>query len=221
MPERRDYLGDCNDQKVPMEDFKLAFCDRCLQPECSRSLHGTSKFDKRVNSWLERLVTKVPRMDPSDPRAQQIQGKQFKMFTPSLSVGQTSAWLDPRDIEEPPPPESASEGPLPPLPAFFAPPLEPVAVPEVEQQVPESASPPQASLQTAEKSEQTGMPLNLMLMNTPAKGGRMLAGSPAATPPLPPKDPWAAPPTGPQPSEGGVIVKKGATVRLGGGGGVE
>ena len=222
MPERLDYLGECNDQKVPLEDFKLAFCDRCLQPECSRSLHGTSKFDQRVSTWVERLVTKVPRMDPADPRIPQIQGKQFKMFTPSLSVGQApSAWLDPKDVKEPSassveePAPAAEEEQVPPLPPVFVRPPEPALVPE------EVPSPPTISPQIAEKSEQTGMPLALMVMNTPTQSGRMLAGSPAQTPPSPPKDPWEAPPTSPKPADGEVVVKKGATVRLGSGSGVE
>lgn len=213
MARRLDFLKECNDQQVPLEDFRLQFCVRCVQPECSRSKHGTSKFDQRVATWEERLFTDVPRMESTDPRYLGIQGKMFKMFSlPVQQAGVKSDWMDPRDLVEPtpephvPPPEEEEA-----LPEEAIPPTEP----EIPM-VPEPVAPPFAavSVQPPVKATTSKLSPALLRMNTPTQSGRMLAGN---VPP-PPKDAWAGP-TAPKPTQdGAVIVKRGATVRLGGNG---
>jgi hypothetical protein len=86
--EKRDHLALCNDQGIPEVDFRRAFCDRCVQPECSRSRHGQSKFDQRVNSWRERFFTEVPRMAASDPRYSELAADRF----PDLPVSSGPTW---------------------------------------------------------------------------------------------------------------------------------
>jgi hypothetical protein len=216
MAHRLDFLKECNDQQVPLEDFRLQFCARCVQPECTRSTHGTSKFDQRVTTWEQRLFTEVPRMESSDPRFEGIQGKMFKMFSlPVQQAGAKSDWMDPRDLVEPtpqphvdPPAEPEEEEPIPPTEPEF---------PEVPESP--SAPPPVAAVSTQPPVKATTSKLSpaILRMNTPSQSGRMLAGNPAPTP----KDPWAGPaaPANAKPNEGGVvIVKRGATVRLGGNG---
>jgi len=209
MVRRLDQLGECNNQQVPYEDFKLQFCDRCVQPECTRSQHGTSKFDQRVMTWEKRLFSEVPRMDPSDPRFSQIQGKQFKMFDPGPlpTVRGQSAWMDPRDLVEP-----AVSVPIP----IMSLPVE-EAPPPIEM-VPESPPKPQpqahVSTEDPQKKEPVRLTPQLLALNTPSQSGRMLSGSS----PTPPKDPWAGPKGAEAPEEGVVVVKRGATVRFGGNG---
>lgn len=56
-----DYLEECS--KTPgfsEEDF----CSRCYQPLCTRS--QATSFDRRVQTWLERLFINPPRKD--DPK---------------------------------------------------------------------------------------------------------------------------------------------------------
>jgi len=218
---RLDYLRECNDQQVPVEDFRLAFCVRCVQPECTRSAHGTTKFDQRVATWEERLFSKVPRMDPTDPRIREIQAKQFKMFNPPVqAIGTPSAWLDPRDLAEPdpvpqdsePPPAVEEEEPIPETePAPVPIPEEPLKVPESPEPAPQPVA---ASTKPMVKATTTKLSPDLLQMNTPKQSGRMLPGKPATAP----KDPWAAPEPPRKTEQGVVVVKRGATVRLGGNG---
>ncbi len=74
---KADFLLECNDQNVPEEDFRLAFCVRCRNPECQRSVLNADRFSGRVQNWQDRLFLKVPRLDPADPRAQEIHAQKF------------------------------------------------------------------------------------------------------------------------------------------------
>lgn len=189
MATRRDLLHECNDQKIPIVDFDLAFCKRCYQPDCTRSIYGTMKFDQRVATWHERLFSHVPRMDPADPRASEIQAKLFQMVEPPIP-GVMSGWDDPRVVKsslvsvpdqlEPVEPQSAPVTPEPLPPRIFS----------------ESIS------------------QEVVLINTPLqRNGIMLAGGPSVARPNR-RDSWDAPvPLAP----GETLVKNGATIRFGGG----
>lgn len=203
MSNRRDYLSECNDQKVPVEDFQRAFCSRCMQPECGRSQHGTTKFDQRTLTWEERLFLNVPTMTKDDPRYLPIVGQDFR----TVDTGRTSVafpnappvWNDPRDIpQNPPPPPVTKAEPVPTMP-------EPEARPSMETETP-LAPPPPAGVRN--------LPRHLLLMNTPPQP-TMLPGAPEQQAPA---DPWA----GPVPKEDAPppapIVKKGARIKFGGGG---
>ena len=108
MAQRRDFLKECHSQVVsqvkeplPLTEFGSAYCVRCLQPECSRSTHGVSKFDQRVATWKERLFLEVPRMDPNDPLYKSISSKDFQPVQESLVVlgwGETDSIPEPRDV---------------------------------------------------------------------------------------------------------------------------
>lgn len=100
-PEKRDYLKECNEHKVPVEDFRQQFCNRCFQPECTRSQHGKSLFEARTSDWEERLFLNVIRMDPSDPRFKTLSAKNFQ----SVDVGRVpevgrSEWRDPLEFDK-------------------------------------------------------------------------------------------------------------------------
>lgn len=103
--EKRDQYKECNDQPdVPVEDFRLQFCSRCVRPDCTRSQHGKSKFDQRVTTWESRLFIDVPRMSSEDPRFGTFQAKRFREIDttaiPNIQGG-VQDWVDPRDLDEP------------------------------------------------------------------------------------------------------------------------
>lgn len=184
---RRDYLGDCNEHKVALADFHEQFCKRCTQPECSRSQFGTTKFEQRVSTWKERLITAVPVMPSQDPRFIGITAKQFK----SIEMGpipEVVGWVNPK--EESPRPVADPAPSLVKLPVLMS---EEAPVPTFK--VPEGG------------------------LNTPSPPptGIILTGAPRATPTA--KDAWTAP--APKQPPGAPVVKKGATIRFGGGSGVE
>lgn len=105
MPFRSDLLKVCNDQGVSEEDFRLAFCDRCQQTECTRSRLGDSKFERRTSSWYETLFSNVPRLDPQDPRYVEISAKNFLTIDPGPvpEIRTSSSW------DEPSPPVSVPQ----------------------------------------------------------------------------------------------------------------
>lgn len=187
MPQ--DFLGkDCTLlEGATLEDFKLQFCDRCLNGECVRSIAGTSQFEKRVITWQERLFTDVPRMDSKDERFDGIHAKQFvEVHTGSIpEVGQ-SAWVDPRNLDEPPERTHKEEAP-PAEPAI----VEPMPIPSP----PALVSPPPPAL------------VSPQAVNTPHRPRQMMKGTPK-----PVVDPWEV--KG-EPAGEGEIVNPGTRIRFG------
>lgn len=206
MPVRRDYLKECHAQVVqkakenlPLEDFGSAYCERCFQPECSRSTHGKTKFDQRVATWEDRLFLKVPRMDRSDPRFEEISSKEFHPVQEALVV---HGWGDPEEptpkeeiLPDPPPEVSVTEEPAP-EPAVQSPYFQPTGAP-------------------------SSISRETLLLNTSVESEQYLPGAPRSnTKPDTPKkrvDSWGALEQS-TPSE--VVVAAGATVKFGSGSGV-
>lgn len=185
---KRDFLGECNDQAIPLEDFRLAFCVRCFQPECSRSQYGTSKFESRVNSWQERLF-QAPQLPRTDPRYAAIQAKRFL----TLAVGpapNVSTWIDPQTL------------PVAQEPARVAP-ADPTLVRPI-------LTPPQIPNSIMESPSQTQLDkIPARPTNTPNAGPQMIGT------PEPAKDSWAGTVSQPlKPEE--RLVKPGARVKMGG-----
>jgi hypothetical protein len=164
MAAKQDFLGECNTQKVTIEDFQQQFCVRCINPECSRSKAGDSKFERRVSSWEDWLFNQTPKMNPQDPRYEEIRSKRFMVIGEPLEV-HGSSWVDPRDLSE-----GKESGPavIEPAPSPTHPePMEPAPEP-----TPKLKSPG--------------------LVNTPTSPKRMIGApvTPAADPKVTP-DPWA------------------------------
>lgn len=183
---RQDQIKLCNDHGVPLEDFRLQFCARCLQPECTRSQHGKSRFDQRVVTWESRLFVDVPRMSPSDPRIKNIQAQKFIQIDTGRPH-EVQGWVDPRDVSEEPstPDESVCEAP---------------ETKSVETQT--TVDPDEQSSERLEDSP--------ALKNTPNRRGQMLGGKNVG-PAKPVSDPWK-----PKEPTKGKIVQPGAKIRLGG-----
>jgi len=219
VPDRRDNLGECNQLKVPTEDFKMFWCNRCLQPDCTRSLYGTTKFERRVTTWLDRLFLKVPKMETGDPRFRDISSKEFH---PVLDSWEISSEI-PTAKEQPDQPVS-----------FLAVPTEEVLIKEASES---EGTENQPESETQPLSKEVGTPLvipargnleSLALMNTSNRSGLYLPGNPSSSTEFPngsgrgskpsvkgdpSNDPWAAPK---QRHSSEVVVEAGATIRLGG-----
>lgn len=207
MTTRTDYLSVCNDKSVPVNDFTLSFCNRCTQKECIRSQYGTSAFDKRVNTWEDRLFKDIPRMPKSDPRYLPLASVDFKTVehTRTTVAFDAPKWFDPRDV-----PSSPSETEAPP-PQVVVPETKIEAkveeTPEAEEgkEVPKVASPYAKNL-----------PKDLLLLNT--KGNSfVLPGAPQQVT----VDKWSGPVSAGEAPSSAPVVKKGATIKFGGSGGVE
>ena len=208
-----DHLKLCNSEGIPLEDFKLTFCDHCLQDECTRSQAGTSLFERRIATWEKRLFIDVPRMNKSDPRYAAISAKQFRGIqgTPLRIQGSTRAsqWIDPKELDEvaPTPQERVS----PPAPELQkAPELPPTPAPKPERKAaPAAIEPPPAPKREPAPARPKVAPI---LMNTPNMGPQMLKGH-ENEPPKPAADPWAvAPKTTPEKKD--RVVRPGARIKL-------
>lgn len=188
---KTDLLAECNNLKIPLEDFVGSFCSRCLQTECTRSQSGKTRFDARVSTWEQRLFTNVAKMDPADERFSKISAQRFLSLATS-PPGEASAWVDPRNLES----TKAFSIPLPepsqvrvePSPMVMAVPTEPQVV-----------SPPIPATR---------------LINTPTRSGQMIGGA-SVQPAVPVSDPWQSPKSTQASKPGEIIVKPGAKIKLG------
>src|SRR5574338_854823 len=205
---RIDLLPECNLNGAPLEMFADQCCKHCINPECTRSTFGGSKFDQRTSTWLSRLFTEVPKLAPNDPRFQSIAGQKFLSIDVGRTPEVTSDWMDPRDI--------ATSQPSPP-PPFIAPEPPPPAVVADQPAEPAPTPPPQAVQPAAQPRKP--IPRHMVLANAPSQDGKVLQPS---SPSTVQKDPWAGPvgPVGPSTSAdpNASVVKPGATVKLGGSG---
>lgn len=223
MGTKLDYLKECNDQSIPLDDFKMAFCDRCFQKECSRSQFGTSRFEQRVGRWQERMF-QPPALPKNDPRYPAIIAKKFLNLatgpTPSI---QAKEWVDPKTLEQPviqtvpelvktpdPPPVEVIREPPPVVPPLEAK-AKPVPEPKIEVPEPKIEAPkPPPALQVPPPVQQkpTTQPQKpIPLMNTPYTEPRTLGNQPVEQP----RDPWATP----EPLKPGErVVSPGARIKI-------
>ena len=163
-----------------------------MNPECTRSKVGHTRFDARVASWYERLFSEVPRMSQEDERFSKIAGQRFVLIDPErLSMG-SQGWVDPRDHK------TTSRIVVPASLERHKPEVEAPAVAP-----PRNPEPMPAAAQAHSSAERE----SLLGLNTPVQQGRMLAGAPVRAP----AERWA-PVQGPPEK----IVKSGAKIKLGG-----
>ena len=212
MTQRRDLYSECNTVGAPNEVFAEQCCKHCINPECTRSAFGKTKFDQRVGNWYDRLFAHVPRMDQGDPRFEGIAAQRFVLINPALTLNSQASWMDPRDLSDQVIVPNAAPSKPEPLPEAVPEPVQMVAAPQAVQ----SATPPQAAPRTVEPAPQpapTGRtPSNLVSANTPVQQGRMLQPPEGASKPT---NSWDAPiPT--TETDGVRVVKTGARVKLGG-----
>lgn len=193
---RLDLYAECNvEPRAPLDVFTAECCSRCVNPDCSRSHFGGSKFEGRITGWYERLFSNVPRMLPDDPRFGKLAGQKFLLVDPAAPAV-TASWVDPRELE------TRLVVPATPLRTEESPALVP---PRVE--VPEAVS---AVVETPEAGPvTTSASPDLALKNTPASPGQMLGNRPKPTAPD-----WR-PPQPSEPLPEARVVKTGAKIRIG------
>ena len=177
---------------------------QCINPECTRSTFGSSKFDLRTSTWYDRLFEHVPRMDQADPRFKEFSAKKFLAFNPSIEVNSRS-WVDPRDVEAQADQVQAAPVPVEPKPAVQ---VQEVVQPElrpIEQSVQHTTSPAPTPAQTGT------FPQHLVLANTPVQRGLMIQAPVGAPRPV---SSWEAPVPSAD-TEGVKVVKPGTKIKLG------
>lgn len=185
-----DLYVECNRGQAPEEIFREACCVRCVNPECSRSMYGKTRFEDRVQNWHERLFANVPRMDQGDDRFGKIAGQRFILIDPS-SPGTPGDWVDPRDLET----KTTIQ-----VPRSFA--------------VKPPASPEPAPTPVADVPQPTvNVPVELATVNTPVKSGQML---PQKSPEKPAAGEWVTP-AAPTPHQvpDAQVIKSGARIKIG------
>lgn len=103
MTTTSDFYAECNPQNLP--DFGDAYCVKCFQRECSRSIVNKTSFEGRVRNWEERLFTNPSRISEDDPNYAVLTGTKF------VNVPKTAgaAWIDPKAVEADPAPEPEPE----------------------------------------------------------------------------------------------------------------
>jgi hypothetical protein len=147
-----DFLLECNNLRIPDQDFVKQFCVRCLNQECQRSRPQGSRFDQRVATWESRLFLDVPRLTPDDPRYGKIANQDFVEVAPGWGQApyEVQGWG-----------EAAQEPKAPTL-------VGPVAT------EPAASNSPALGAPAPQPSRFQGQALN-----TPAKQGMMLGNAPA------------------------------------------
>lgn len=195
---KQDFYSDCHilqgGVKLSVQGLHDYACHKCLNPDCTRSISGTSKFEQRVANWEESIFLNPSRLDPSDPRYLDISSKRFLSIVPS-EPGRKSGWDDPRELASVAVSVPETLAATPTVPLIDLPPSEP-PMPTPAVVVPET--PP------AQLVAQRG--------NTPNRSRQMIGGD-EQKPESPVLDPW-------QPKQaikpGETIVKPGAKIKLGG-----
>jgi len=196
-------LPECNLNGAPLDVFVAECCQRCINPECTRSQFGGSKFDQRTGTWLQRLFTEVPKLQPNDPRFQAIAGQKFL----TIDAGRTpevrsTVWVDPRDLET-----ASAQVTAPPV----VEPTPSLVVATAEAQ-PETLDPP-ATNTPQPTPPRKSVPRHMVLANAPSQSGKIIRPETSSAPP---KDAWAGPLASPDANI--TVIKPGATVKLGGSG---
>ena len=148
-----DCIRECNPHAVPEEDFRLQFCDGCVQPECTRSRYGKSKFDARVASWADRFYLKVPKLDEADPRYALLAGQKFITIDTGRTPEIRGDWVDPTAPQESPP------------------------ITEVPAWMQGPSTPPPVRSPIVNPS-----PILMSSLNAPSQSGKMLGLAPKVTP---------------------------------------
>jgi len=213
-PPRRDLLQECDEKKVPLQEILQGWCPRCVNPGCTRSQWGKSKFEDRVIHWEERLFLNPAKLDPSDPRFSLISAKNFLTIAPGTPGAPTSEWVDPRHTRTEP---LMVQVPaiVQPVPAPYTPPVvveAPKAAPEVVVVTPTEV--PAIVAPVTPAVVQKAPIASPVLQNTTVKPQQMIDGGPRSSQ-TSVLDPWA-----PKPSlsnSGERIVEPGAKIKLGGG----
>lgn len=110
MHQKLDFLRDCMSgfDAVPIDQFNLAWCTKCVNKECSRAQAG-QLFNIRAETWKEKLFTDVKRANEKDPNFAHIFSKPFQLVNADpLTIQSIPAFPQPAPEVQPiPAPEPA------------------------------------------------------------------------------------------------------------------
>ena len=94
----KDYIQECMEsmpQQGSLDDFKRAFCDVCINPDCKRSRFKDSKWVTRMIMQEDALFN--PRFaDPDDPRYSHLRAVNFEPVD-EQTLKYYGGWVDVRE----------------------------------------------------------------------------------------------------------------------------
>lgn len=104
-----DLLHDCNDQRIPVKDFKATFCNRCRNNQCVNSGWATSTWEGRISTQVERLFN--PLQDTGDSKFDPIRAMHFKEVVEAIVLRRRAdPWSGPGvHLAEPSPDTATSQ----------------------------------------------------------------------------------------------------------------
>jgi len=81
---KKDFIQQCMQETmsaakstIPINEFTMAFCSKCFNPDCTRSMHGDTKFDYRTQNWESILFKDAKIIDKTDPLFDQLTNPNF------------------------------------------------------------------------------------------------------------------------------------------------
>lgn len=74
---KRDWMQECNEQNVPLQEFGQIFCVRCRNPECIRAGYAGSVWADRMGTQVERLLENPKFADLTMPQYAKINALDF------------------------------------------------------------------------------------------------------------------------------------------------
>lgn len=85
---KSDFLKECLSglPPIPHNQFAEAYCKRCLNQECGRSLGSVSKMADRAANWVENLFVNVKRVKDSDVGMEGIRFESIEDNSPPVIV---------------------------------------------------------------------------------------------------------------------------------------
>lgn len=177
---KKDLISECNDQRLPEQDFVATFCNRCKNKSCERAGWANSTWESRISTQADRLLH-----NPNIVLQSESSRWEGIMDFEGLHVGvEAEVW-------------GAPQRPTPPL--FEAPVVEPeppvveAIPPVIEETQSEEVVPPPPEPEIAEEKPTAPQPAQ-RLVNTPPQ--QIYVGGlepPPAKKETPKNDPWAVP----------------------------
>lgn len=218
-----DLLSECNDQNVPLRDFKEMFCKRCRNQNCVNAGWASASFDERVRTQVDRLLVNPLQARPEDTRFDPIRAMHFVEVAAAISLARRAdPWAGPGVHLAEPDPETAKaqvvEEAVSRLAEVRGKKPSPTVISVEEEKplpdpTPEPVLPPTPVITAPRREPIPVAPKAVIpMINTDfPEDGIMLGGGKAPTPPTVPKtdaDPWA-----PKPRE--KVVPRGTKIRMG------
>lgn len=217
---KRDFITECNTDRLPFKEFMAAWCQKCRNSACRNAGWGTSKWISRMATQEDRLLNNPFFADSEDPSFDYVREVDF----PDLLKQAVRLEIASRNNDWEIPAEEEVDKKVEDQKLHSAPELDKTAISSTEHGVEEdgiSQVPPDSSDDLPENSSEIpplpsdSSPVPPRFMgNTPFPSeGMMVDGSvPVDSTPVEaaqPEDPWA-------PKTDERKVKVGATITLGG-----